>query len=73
MDSRKEAAAIQPINHPRRIEMAERNDNDRPWLHPELKEKSRYDPEQEMPDPEQVEKDIAEAERAYKDKNDKAA
>ena len=47
--------------------------DDRPWLHPELREKSRYDPEQEMPDPEQVERDIAEAEREFGDKKDKAA
>lgn len=53
--------------------MAEQNDNDRPWLHPDLREKSRYDPEQEMPDPEQVEKDIQEVEKEYKDKKDKAA
>lgn len=54
--------------------MAENNENDRPWLHPELKEKSRYDPEQEMPDPQQVEKDIQEVEKAYKDqKKDEAA
>jgi hypothetical protein len=33
-------------------------------------EKSRYDPEQEMPDPEQVERDIQEAEKEYK-RNDK--
>jgi hypothetical protein len=31
-------------------------------------EKSRYDPEFEMPDPDQVEKDIAEVEKAYKDR-----
>lgn len=31
-------------------------------------EKSRYDPEMEMPDPEQVEKDIEESEKAYKDR-----
>ena len=31
-------------------------------------EKSRYDPEQEMPDPEAVEKDIQEVEKVYKDR-----
>ncbi|HVZ15829.1 MAG TPA: hypothetical protein VG897_01835 [Terriglobales bacterium] len=31
-------------------------------------EKSRYDPEEEIPDPDQVEKDIDEAEKAYKDR-----
>lgn len=31
-------------------------------------EKSRYDPEQEMPDPNAVEKDIQEVEKVYKDK-----
>ncbi len=31
-------------------------------------EKSRYDPEQEMPDPDAVEKDIQEVEKVYKDK-----
>jgi hypothetical protein len=35
-------------------------------------EKSRYDPEQEMPDPEQVENDIKEAEKTYK-KDENAA
>jgi len=31
-------------------------------------EKSRYDPEFEMPDPDQAEKDIAEVEKVYKDR-----
>jgi len=31
-------------------------------------EKSRYDPEQEIPDPQQVEKDIEEVEKVYRDK-----
>lgn len=31
-------------------------------------EKSRYDPEQEMPDPKQVEKDVQEVEKVYRDK-----
>ena len=31
-------------------------------------EKSRYDPELEMPDPDQVEKDIQEVEKTYKDR-----
>ncbi len=31
-------------------------------------EKSRYDPEQEMPDPKAVEKDIQEVEKVYRDK-----
>ncbi len=31
-------------------------------------EKSRYDPEQEMPDPKAVEKDIQESEKVYRDK-----
>jgi len=35
-------------------------------------EKSRYDPEQEMPDPEQVERDIKEVEKVYK-KDENAA
>jgi len=36
-------------------------------------EKSRYDPEQEMPDPEQVDKDIQEVEKVYKDDKESAA
>jgi hypothetical protein len=36
-------------------------------------EKSRYDPEQEIPDPQQVEKDIKEAEKVYRDSKDSAA
>jgi hypothetical protein len=32
-------------------------------------EKSRYDPELEMPDPDQVEKDIDEVEKTYGDGN----
>jgi hypothetical protein len=36
-------------------------------------EKSRYDPEQEMPDPKQVEKDIQEVEKVYRDSKDSAA
>jgi hypothetical protein len=36
-------------------------------------EKSRYDPEQEMPDPKQVERDIEEAEKVYKKKDESAA
>ncbi|HWR16187.1 MAG TPA: hypothetical protein VN577_15270 [Terriglobales bacterium] len=37
-------------------------------------EKSRYDPELEMPDPEQVERDIEEVEKVYReDKNEDAA
>jgi hypothetical protein len=36
-------------------------------------EKSRYDPELEIPDPEQVEKDIQEAEKTYRDKEGNAA
>jgi len=35
--------------------------NDRP-----AGEKSRYDPEQEMPDPDQVDRDIQEREEVYK-------
>jgi len=31
-------------------------------------EKSRYDPEQEIPDPQQVKKDIQEVEKVYGDK-----
>lgn len=36
-------------------------------------EKSRYDPEQEMPDPQQVERDIQEVEKVYKKKDENAA
>ena len=36
-------------------------------------EKSRYDPEQEMPDPEQVERDRKEVEKVYKKKDENAA
>jgi len=36
-------------------------------------EKSRYDPEQEMPDPDQVERDIQEVEKTYKKKKDDTA
>ena len=36
-------------------------------------DKSRYDPEEEMPDPQQVEKDIEEADKVYNDKKDNAA
>jgi hypothetical protein len=36
-------------------------------------EKSRYDPEQEIPDPEQVERDRKEVEKVYKDKEEPAA
>ena len=36
-------------------------------------EKSRYDPEQEMPDPQQVEKDRKEAEKTYNKKDESAA
>ncbi len=32
-------------------------------------EKSRYDPELEMPDPQQVERDIEEVEKVYGNKN----
>lgn len=35
-------------------------------------EKSRYDPEQEMPDPEQVDRDIKEVEKVYKKDEDAA-
>lgn len=36
-------------------------------------EKSRYDPEQEMPDPDQVERDIQEVEKVYKKEDENAA
>ena len=36
-------------------------------------EKSRYDPEQEMPDPEQVERDRKEVEKVYNEKEENAA
>ncbi len=36
-------------------------------------EKSRYDPEQEIPDPQQVERDIQEVEKVYKKKDENAA
>ncbi|HMK31049.1 MAG TPA: hypothetical protein VK473_15310 [Terriglobales bacterium] len=36
-------------------------------------EKSRYDPEYEMPDPEAVEEDIQEVEKAYKPRKKKSA
>ena len=42
--------------------------NDRP-----AGEKSRYDPEQEMPDPAQVDNDIKEVEKVYKRKDEPAA
>jgi hypothetical protein len=36
-------------------------------------EKSRYDPEQEIPDPQQVGQDIQDAEKVYKKKDERAA
>jgi len=36
-------------------------------------EKSRYDPEQEMPDPQQVDQDIQEVEKVYQKKDENAA
>jgi hypothetical protein len=36
-------------------------------------EKSRYDPEEEMPDPQQVDEEIDEAEKAYRERKDKIA
>jgi hypothetical protein len=36
-------------------------------------EKSRYDPEEEMPDPQQVERDEQEVEKVYKKKDESAA
>ncbi len=36
-------------------------------------ERSRYDPEEEMPDPQQVEREERETEKAYKKKDENAA
>jgi len=56
--------------------MPDRNDPN--WRPDDLprneRDKSRYDPEQEMPDPQEVDKEIDEAEKEYgKGKNKKPA
>jgi hypothetical protein len=46
------------------------NQNDPNWRPDELprdqRDKSRYDPENEIPDPDEVEQDIKEAEKSYR-------
>jgi hypothetical protein len=60
--------------------MADRNDQQPPknehgqgFADRPAGEKSRYDPEQEMPDPQQVEQDIKEVEKVYGDKKKDSA